>query len=98
MPQLTPECDRVVLLGLQTSDLKDFDTMAFYRLGQMALEIRICEDYCLSDIYIVDLGKYSLGHITKITIPMIKKYELCAMVSTVNMRHENYNVNIRLVK
>jgi hypothetical protein len=98
MTQLTPECDRVILLGLQTSDPKDFDNMDFYRLGQMSMEIRICEDYCLSDIYILDIGKFTLGHITKITIPMIKKFELCAVVSTVNMRHKNDKVNIRLVK
>jgi hypothetical protein len=72
MPQLTPECDRVVLFGLQTSDVRDFDVLDYCRLIQMTLEIRICEDYCLSDIYIVDLGKYTLGHITKITLPMIK--------------------------
>jgi hypothetical protein len=57
MPQLTPEFDRVVIFGLQTSDAKDFDTMAYSRLVQIGQEIRICEDYCLSDIYILDLGK-----------------------------------------
>jgi hypothetical protein len=64
----------------------------------MGMEIRICEDYCLSDIFIADLGKFTLGHITKITIPMIKKFELCAVVSSVNMRHKDDKVKIRLVK
>jgi hypothetical protein len=64
----------------------------------MALEIRICEDYCLSDIYIIDLGKLTLGHITKISIPMIKKYEIYAVVSTENMRHKDDKFNKRSVK
>jgi hypothetical protein len=55
----------------------------------------MCEDYSLSEVCILDLGKYGLGHVTKSTIPMIKKYERCAMVSTANMIHKNDNVSMR---
>jgi hypothetical protein len=55
--------------------------MNYIKIGEMVLEIRIREDYCLSDIYIIDLAKYSVGHIPKFTLPDIKKYELCATVS-----------------
>lgn len=94
MPQLTPDCDRVILFGLLTSNTKDFDPLDFCKLHQMGLEIRISEDYCMSEIFIVDLLNYTLAHVTKITIPLIKKFELCGIVSTVNMIYVNNNVNI----
>jgi hypothetical protein len=42
----------------------------------------------------VDLGKYALGHITKITLTLFKKYELYAMVSTVTVVNMNDKVNM----
>jgi hypothetical protein len=81
MPELTSDCDRVILFGLQTSDTTNFDALSYIRVIQMVLEIRILEDYCLSDIYIMDLAKYSLGHIPQFTIPFLKKFTLCAVVS-----------------
>jgi hypothetical protein len=47
----------------------------------MVMEIRISEDYCRSDIQIYDLSLVGLGHIPKITLPLMKKYEMCAIVS-----------------
>jgi hypothetical protein len=47
----------------------------------MALDIRIREDYGLADIYVVDLGEYSLGHIPHFTPPVLKKFLSCAVVS-----------------
>jgi hypothetical protein len=95
MPKLTPEFDRIYIFGLQTSDATNFVEEHAAKLNIMQMEIRMCEDYSLSDIMILDLGKYGLGHVTKITIPTVKKYELCAMVSTANMIHENDNVSMR---
>lgn len=81
MPQLTSDCDRVIIFGLQTSDTTNFDALNYIRVTQMALEIRIREDYCLSDIYILDLAKFSLGHVPRLTITVLKKFILCAVVS-----------------
>jgi hypothetical protein len=64
----------------------------------MVLEIRMCEDYYLSDIYIMDVAKYSVAHIAKITIPIVKKCELCVMVSTVNIINTNVNANTHKVE
>jgi hypothetical protein len=47
----------------------------------MVMEIRISEDYCSSDIHIYDLSFMSVGHISKFTLPLLKKYEMCAVVS-----------------
>jgi len=81
MPQLTPDYDRVVVIGIPPSDGMDFNTLYVVRLFQMLMEIRISEDYCRSDIYVVDYGYITLRHITKITPSLVKKFELCAFVS-----------------
>jgi hypothetical protein len=39
------------------------------------------EDYCGSDIYIVDFGNITLNHVSKLTPSYVKKLELCAFVS-----------------
>jgi hypothetical protein len=82
MPQLTPNCDRVTILGFSSPDITNFDVMHQIKIGQMILEIRISEDYCLSDIYILDFNNCTLGHVSKFTLPVLKKYLLCAIVST----------------
>jgi hypothetical protein len=81
MPQLTADCDRVVVLGLPPSDGTDFNPLNEIRLFQMMTEIRISEDYCLSDIHVVDFSNITLRHITKITPSLVKKFELCVLVS-----------------
>lgn len=43
------------------------------------MEIRISEDYCFSDVYVLDLQNCSLGHVRQVTIPLVKKYELCVL-------------------
>jgi hypothetical protein len=85
MPQLTPDCDRVVVMGLPPSDGIDFRPLYAVRLLQMMMEIRISEDYCRSDIYVLDYGNITLRHVTKITPSILKKYELCAIVSNTNV-------------
>lgn len=82
--QLTPDCDRVILFGLQTSDTTHYNALNAIKLCHMIMEIRISEDYCLSDVYVVDLEKYSLGHVRQVTIPLIRKFEICVLVSTGN--------------
>jgi hypothetical protein len=81
LPQLTPNCDRVILYRLLSSNPTHYDPLNICKMNQMVIEIRMSEDYCRSDIYIFDLSKISLVHISKVTFPLLKKYELCAMVS-----------------
>ncbi|GFG39221.1 hypothetical protein Cfor_00122, partial [Coptotermes formosanus] len=87
MPQLTPNCDRVTILGFSSPDITNFDVMHQIKIGQMILEIRISEDYCLSDIYILDFNNCTLGHVSKFTLPVLKKYLLCAI--------GGYNIRLR---
>ena len=80
MPQLTPDCDRFIVISLPPSDGMDFNPLYAMKLIQMLMEIRISEDYCRSDIDVVDYGNITLRHVTKITPSHVKKYELCTIV------------------
>ena len=93
MPKLTTDCDRVIILGLTSSHAASFDALDHIKVGQMILEIRISEDYCRSDIYIVDLSRFTLGHMAQFTFPLIEKYFLCAFVSTIYIYNNNNNNN-----
>lgn len=53
------------------------------------MEIIITEDYCSSDILVVDYGNLTLGHVAQVTPSYVKKYELGGFVSSTN----NFSVN-----
>ena len=85
MPQLTPDCDRVVVVGLPPTDGMEFNLLHVIKLFQLMMEIRISEDYCLSDIYVADYSNITPRHVTKITPSVVKNFELCAIVSSKNI-------------
>jgi hypothetical protein len=87
MPQLTPEFDRVIVHSMMSSDATYFDVVDTTKLTLMVQEIRISEDYCHSDIIIVDLANCTMEHAAKISLAHIKKYELCVLVSEVVIRN-----------
>ena len=89
MPQLTADCDRVNVLGVPPSDGTDFNPLNMFKLIQVVMEIRISKDYYLSDILVADYSNVTLGHITKITPSLVKKYELCAFVSSTYIFYVN---------
>jgi hypothetical protein len=89
VPQLTPDCDRVVVIGLQPLDGTDFNTLYVIKLYIMMMEIRVSEDYCSSDILVIDYDNLTLGHMSTVTPSYVKKFELCAFVSSTN----NFSVN-----
>ncbi|XP_069699166.1 alpha-tocopherol transfer protein-like [Periplaneta americana] len=77
MPQMAPEYDRVVCFGVLSNDPTDFVIEDWYRMSLMTFEIRMCEDYSLRDIFVIDLAHYTLGHVTKFSFPSMKKAETC---------------------
>jgi len=85
MPQLTPDCDRVIAVGMFPTDGMDFSPLYSLRLFQLMMEIRISEDYCRSDIYVVDFANMTLRHVTKIAPSVVKKFELCSIVSSTDI-------------
>ena len=81
MPQLTPNCERVAVVLFAPSDGMDFNPLHFAKIIQLVMEFRSSEDYCLSDILLVDYANMSPRHVTKFTPQVLKKYEECAFVS-----------------
>jgi hypothetical protein len=86
MPQLTPEFERVIIYAFQSTDVTHFDPIDCIKVMLMVQDIRISEDYCHSEIVIIDLANYTLGHVTKISLTHMKKYELCILVSALAVR------------
>ena len=82
MPQLTPDFDRVIVLGFPPSDGTEFNMLYVVRLFQMMMEIRISEDYWFSDIYVFDFVHATPNHVSKMTPALLKKYETCCVVSS----------------
>ncbi|XP_069699163.1 uncharacterized protein [Periplaneta americana] len=80
MPQMTPDYERVVCFGLLSNDPTDLVTEDWYRMALMTFEVRMCEDYSLRDIFIIDLAHYTLAHVIKFTLPSMKKTETCIVV------------------
>ncbi|KAJ4426908.1 hypothetical protein ANN_26707 [Periplaneta americana] len=80
MPQLTPEYDRVVCFGSLSEDPTDFVIEDWYRMSLMTFEVRMCEDYCPRDIFIIDLANLTQAHVAKYSFPSMKKVEVCTMV------------------
>ena len=78
---LTSEGDRVSMVGLSDSDAANFDLVSVARMTFMLMEMRTCEDYWRSNILVVDLKNYSLAHVPKFTLPLIRKFEIVLMVS-----------------
>jgi len=87
MPLLTQKFERVIIHGLQSTDATRYDNIDAIKLLLMVQEIRISEDYCHSDIIIIDFANCTLGHLPKFTLTDVKKYELCVLVSTLVTRN-----------
>jgi hypothetical protein len=79
--QLTDDYCRVTVFGCLDPDPSKVVILDIIKLCFMMLEIKACEDYCLSDIIIMDFNNFTVGHIAKVTLPLLKKVEVCALVS-----------------
>jgi hypothetical protein len=83
MPQLTPDFDRVIINVLLSNDVTKYNVLNNTKLALMVSEIRISEDYCHSDVIIIDFANFTLPHVTHVTLTDVKKYELCYLVSAI---------------
>jgi hypothetical protein len=52
----------------------------------MLQEIRISGGYCRSDIIMIDMTNYNLGHAPEISLTNVKKYKLCALIDALVIR------------
>jgi hypothetical protein len=69
-----------VVIGNLDPDATNYNLLDFFKVVFMVGDVRMSEDYCMGDIYVVDLANVGLGHIGKITITALRKFEVCAMV------------------
>ncbi|XP_069700704.1 alpha-tocopherol transfer protein-like [Periplaneta americana] len=79
MPELTPEGDRVIIIKYLTKDTTNFVLQDQNKVALMTTEVRMCEDYCFTDIFILDMENYTLGHVSKMAFTTTKKSEACLM-------------------
>lgn len=65
LPSLTEEGHRVTILRIHETDPDKFSFQALCRRILMALDIRLMEEACLSNIMVVDLKVFSAAHFAK---------------------------------
>jgi len=82
LPQLTEDYDRVTLMTYLDQDPSKYFVYDVIKLACMVSEIRLIEDYNLSEIIIIDLNNITVGHAVKYTLPVIKKLQLSVKVSS----------------
>jgi hypothetical protein len=87
MPQLTPEFERFIINTFLSPDKTRFDMANYNKLMLMGQEVRISEDYCHSDNIIADLSNFTLGHVPKVSLTDMKKYEFYVLVSAMVIRN-----------
>jgi hypothetical protein len=71
LSQLTEDCSRVTVLGCLETDPTNIIVQDILKLSFMVQDVRLCEDYCISDIYIVDYNRLTVGHVSKATLPIL---------------------------
>ncbi|KAJ9598617.1 hypothetical protein L9F63_010707, partial [Diploptera punctata] len=61
------------------SDKEDFDIYSLFKMILMSIELRMCEDYNLKDIIIIDFKNITAKSVVRITLPAVKKFTDCAL-------------------
>lgn len=81
LPQLTKEGYRVSLSRLNDPDVGKFECADYVKVNFMSIDIRVSRlDMYKKEIFIFDLDKFSMGHLTTI-LPQLKKFIYCGTVS-----------------
>ncbi|XP_069699155.1 uncharacterized protein [Periplaneta americana] len=80
MPELTPEGDRVIIARYINNDSTNFVPDDLNKICLMTTEVRMCEEYCFTDILIFDIENYTLGHASKVKFTTVKKIEVGLMI------------------
>lgn len=74
LPSLTPEYSRVIVCGAKQRDSSRFCLMDTCKLSFLFQDVRKRQDFCLSLVWIVDMTNYDAGYLTKISVPLLKKF------------------------
>ncbi|KAJ9584957.1 hypothetical protein L9F63_020706 [Diploptera punctata] len=77
LPQSTEDLDRVTVAALLDPDPDKYSVEDSLKLIFMCADLRLRDDYFMSDILIIDLKNISVQHLAKYTLPIFKKLEAC---------------------
>lgn len=83
LPELTDEGYRVSICGLLDTDISKWSVIDFTVRSTMNFDVRLMEESCLGDVYIMDLSGFTFKHLSHYTIGFIKKCVLCQIVSKI---------------
>ncbi|XP_018400044.1 PREDICTED: alpha-tocopherol transfer protein-like [Cyphomyrmex costatus] len=67
LPSLTEEGYRATIFRLRDTDMEKFSFQAIVKRVLMILDARLMEEFCLSNIMIIDLQGFSMAHFAKFT-------------------------------
>jgi len=75
LPNLTSRGYRVTIFRLTSPKIEQFDLPVLAKRVVMALDVRLCEERCLSNVMIVDLQDFTLPHYARLspTLPLVRK-------------------------
>ncbi|XP_067010634.2 alpha-tocopherol transfer protein [Anabrus simplex] len=73
LPKMTPEGSRVIFYKILDLDAKDFDYCKSLKLILMMGGLQLLQDICLNWVLVLDMRGFTFGHVTTITIPLVKK-------------------------
>ena len=79
MPKLTPEYDRVTVIGNREGYAGPICELIMYRSVVMSHEVKMCEDYYNKEILILDLKNVTTDHLV-FGLPGLKKIFFCGQV------------------
>ncbi|XP_069699152.1 alpha-tocopherol transfer protein-like isoform X1 [Periplaneta americana] len=91
MPELTPEGDRVIIARYINNDSTNFVPDDLNKICLMTTEVRMCEEYCFTDILIFDIENYTLGHASKVKFTTVKKIEV-GLMKAFNTRLKAFHI------
>ncbi|XP_031332058.1 alpha-tocopherol transfer protein-like isoform X2 [Photinus pyralis] len=73
LPKPTAAFSRIICFKLKDANVEKFDVIDTLGYLMNIIEVRLREDFCLSDIYIYDLQGTTIGHVLKISPTILKK-------------------------
>ena len=70
------------MIGCVSTDTTHYDPYNDFKAGILAAEIRMFEDYFSREILVYDCRSVTVGHVAKLSLPVLKKFVTCATVGT----------------
>ncbi|PSN57103.1 hypothetical protein C0J52_01291, partial [Blattella germanica] len=91
LPELTPKRQRVIIWAIRNPDPELYLFKELIMIVFMIIHIRMREEYCSSDIYVLDMKNFSLPHGTKVNFAILKQAQLC-IFNSFQVRLSSINV------